>query len=293
MNFKFYFLRFAFKKKLFLPFAFACFLQALSCNIINPAEPIPAYVHIDSFSVFTDAATQGSNSSNITDAWVYVDGTIIGAFQLPATIPVLQSGSHTLTIHPGILIDGIASTRTSYPYYTAFDTIVNFESRQTIHAFPKVTYIPSANLTHIEDFDHLLNLKVTANSDTTITAVQDANSLEGKSGAVFLDDAHSYFECAWKDSFLLPLGKPVYVELNYKTTDEFTVGITAYTSSGIYTEDIVVFRASTAWKKQYINLQPVIENSISATGYKIYIKASKNASFSTASLYFDNIKIVY
>ena len=295
MNLKFYSThRILSGKKTLLPFVFVLALQTISCNIINPAEPVPAYVHIDSFSLHTDSITEGSNSSNITDAWVYVDGNVIGTFELPATFPVLSSGSHKLTIRPGILIDGIASTRAIYPFYTGFDTTVNFESEKTIDAFPKIMYSSTTNLTHIEDFDHVgTNIVRGPASDTSITPVQDQNSFEGYSGAVHLDDAHSYFECAWKDSFLIPIGHPAYIELNYKSDNEFTVGITSYTSSGIFSDDIVVFRTSETWKKQYVSLGPVISNTITATGFKIYIKASKSTALTTASLYFDNIKVVY
>ncbi len=275
----------------------ACVLLTSSCNIINPAEPIPAYVQIDSFSLSTDVVTQGSNSANIVDAWIFVDGNAIGAFELPCTIPVLYSGSHKLTIRPGILIDGIAATRTIYPFYSGFDTVVNFESEKTVNAFPKIEYLSTANLTHIEDFEHLAigisNLARSSASDTLMMAVQSPISFEGSSAAVYLDDAHPYFECAWKDSFLLPLGRPAYVELNYKSDNEFTVGISTYTTSGNYSDEIVTFRTSDTWKKQYVSLGPIIENSITATGYKIYIKATKSSSFATATLYFDNIKVVY
>src|SRR5204863_2517430 len=122
----------------------------------------------------TDSITEGSNSINVADAWVYVDGTIIGTFELPALFPVLHSGSHRLTVRPGILIDGIASTRTVYPFYEGFDTVVNFESEKIVHAFPKIHYSSSANLTHIEDFDHVGTYIVrSASSDTTITPVQN------------------------------------------------------------------------------------------------------------------------
>src|SRR5438067_12211826 len=91
-----------------------------SCEIINPSEDIPSYLHVESFSVTTNNETQGSNSSKITDVWVTVDGKALGTYELPATLPVLATGSHDVILSPGILINGIAATRTAYPFYTTY-----------------------------------------------------------------------------------------------------------------------------------------------------------------------------
>src|SRR2546428_7041718 len=41
-------------------FILLCSITTTSCNIINPAEPIPAYVKVDSFSfAVTDSIVQG------------------------------------------------------------------------------------------------------------------------------------------------------------------------------------------------------------------------------------------
>ena len=56
-----------------------------SCELYNPAEPTPAYIHIDKFILNTAYLTEGSNSHKITDAWVYIDDQLLGCFELPAT----------------------------------------------------------------------------------------------------------------------------------------------------------------------------------------------------------------
>ncbi|HRC92920.1 MAG TPA: hypothetical protein PLQ16_12225, partial [Bacteroidia bacterium] len=58
-------------KQLFTVIAFASLMQA--CNLINPAEPTPAYIQIDTINLTTNLTTQGSASHKIVDAWVYVD----------------------------------------------------------------------------------------------------------------------------------------------------------------------------------------------------------------------------
>ena len=272
----------------------ACSLQLISCDLINPAEPVPAYLHIDSVAFSSNHLTQGSSSHKITDAWVYVDGSIVGTFELPATFPVLSSGVHRLTVRPGILVNGIAATRTAYPFYSGFDTTLNFEPGKIVTVFPSVTYYASASFSQIEDFDQSgTSLMKTSRSDTTINQVLDPFCFEGQSGKVFLDATHNFFECASVDSFLLPQGSTVYMELDYRSNNEFTVGLITYTSSHVYVDDIVTFKETDAWRKEYINLGPFSNATANAYGYKIFIKATRNSALPNATLYFDNIKVVH
>jgi len=266
-----------------------------SCNIINPAEPVPAYVQVDSIHFSADSITQGSSSSKIVDAWVYVDNQSIGTFEMPATVPVLASGVHRLTIRPGILNNGIAASRTAYPFYTAYDTVVNFESAKVIVTSPRSSYYASTYFSLLENFDQTgTHLEELTGSDTSLLVVQDQHSFEGKYGAVYLDTQHPYFACASVDSFPLLTGSSAYVELNFLCNNEFTVGLIRYTAfSAPIAIDIVTFNPSAGlWKKGYVNLTPTIASAAGVLGYKVYIKATKSSDLTSAYLYLDNIKVV-
>jgi hypothetical protein len=87
---------------LFIPLLF-------SCNKFDGDQTIPSYIHIDKITVVDNPTlNEGSLSNKITDAWVYVDEELIGAFELPATFPVLKKGKHKISIHPGIKLNGIS-----------------------------------------------------------------------------------------------------------------------------------------------------------------------------------------
>ncbi len=63
-------------------------IAALSggCEKKDDASLVPSYLYIEKIGLNTQYE-QGTASHKITDAWVYVDETLIGAFELPATIP--------------------------------------------------------------------------------------------------------------------------------------------------------------------------------------------------------------
>jgi len=100
------------------------FLVSLStsCRKFDGDQTIPAFIRIDTISLTSDYFTEGANTHNISDAWVYVNDQIIGAFELPALIPVLAKGTNKLEIRPGIKLNGISSTRAPYPFYKPFIT---------------------------------------------------------------------------------------------------------------------------------------------------------------------------
>ncbi len=62
-----------------------------SCWPDGVEEPLPAYIYIPAFELRTTQG-EGSASSAITDVWLTVNGEFLGAYELPARIPVLQTG---------------------------------------------------------------------------------------------------------------------------------------------------------------------------------------------------------
>ena len=72
-----------------------------SCKESPWKAEVPTYLVIDSFS-FETFPGQGANSTAITDVWVYDNTGLLGAYELPAEIPVLGKGKKQITLFPGI-----------------------------------------------------------------------------------------------------------------------------------------------------------------------------------------------
>jgi hypothetical protein len=170
--------------------AFATLLLS-SCELYNPAEPIPAYIHIQKFNVTTDISTQGSNSHKITDAWVYVDDQIIGCFELPATIPIIAEGNHKVKLSPGIKMNGISADRAQYPFYTRYEQDVDFQKGTTITLSPTVTYNSIADFSFMQDFETAgTTISTTSFSDTIIKYVTspDPNVFETGTSLIHMEE---------------------------------------------------------------------------------------------------------
>jgi len=277
--------------RLFLPVTLAILVWS-SCNIINPAEDIPAYIEVDSIGVYTDLQTQGSATSNIVDAWITVDGEFLNGYQLGRKVPVLFSGIHTVSIRAGILLNGIEGTRVPYAVFKTFDTLVDLQPGMIHKIIPRVTYYNSTVFLLDENFDS--NSLLFSTTVTSPPMLVENNTFDGNCGLVVMDAAHADFECTTTDSFDLPGGtKPTYIEIDYKCNTEFSVGVKANTTLGPLDFPLLNVRSSDAWKKIYVNLTSIASQAQHATDWKIYLTATLQDGHATDTLRFDNIKLVY
>ena len=54
-----------------------------SCQIIDRPEKAPSFIQIEDFQFSISNNNQGTSSEKITDAWIYVNGNLEGAYELP------------------------------------------------------------------------------------------------------------------------------------------------------------------------------------------------------------------
>ena len=102
-----------------LIFFTVCFLA--SCKLFNPEELTPSYIYISDIKLETKTL-EGSSSDNILDAWVYVNGSYIGTWELPAKIPIHVIGEYDLEIFGGIKKSGLSAFRVTNDFMTSFDS---------------------------------------------------------------------------------------------------------------------------------------------------------------------------
>jgi hypothetical protein len=283
------------KRLLLLPLL-AIVISFSSCEIINPAEPIPGYIQVDSIIFETNYVVQGSSKFNFTDAWVYVDNDYLGTFEMPFTIPVLKEGSHKISIRAGIIENGVSSTRSAYSKLVTYDTTVVLSPNETTSIQPRVTYFSSVIFVGMEDFDDGgISLVSTSpdNAQLQLTTQGDTNVFEGASGKVIMDSNKPNFEVASDLGFILPTTANPYIELNFKGDAEFTLGVIVNTSGGIFQNPLVNVRPTDSWKKIFVNIRDLNGGIPSALAYKIFIRSSLPTAYSSATLYFDNLKVVY
>jgi hypothetical protein len=258
---------------------------------------IPAYIHIDHINLITDYATEGTNSNKITDAWVYLDDNLIGIYELPATFPVLASGSHKISIKAGIKLNGIAMSRGYYPFYTMVDTTINLKPEKIDTILLEVKYYPD-KIQWKEDFEDAgLSIVKYGNSDTAFIQTTNASdAFEGSFSSVAnLDATYKHVLCLSNETFEIPQNQsPVFLELNYKTDSYLTIGMFAELSSGTKERiETLVLNPTTEWKKIYINLTLTANYTVNTVGFRVFFDAYLPEGYSNAKVFLDNIKLLY
>jgi hypothetical protein len=271
-------------------------LSLSTCEKFTGDQTVPAYLKINGICLNTQQS-QGSSSSIITDAWVYVDDEFIGAFEMPAKFPVLKMGKQNITIYAGIKKNGIATTRAAYPFYSGLDLNLRLtpDSTTTINT-TCTTYDPSTSFLWMENFESAgLSLDTTPRSQVALTKTLSDSPLtfEGMhSGAIRMDTSKNRLEIVTHSSYTIP-NAPVYLELNFNTTCSITVGVVIYVNYSIVQTPVISLNPTEdKWKKIYIDLTSSLNAYQGANGFKVYFGATlPTGTFSSQTL-LDNIKLV-
>ena len=295
-----------------LRYIFSLFIATLfasmtfsSCNNFEGSQEIPAYIHVDTFLLTTNYEIEGAASHKITDVWLYIDNNLQGCYEMPATIPVLERGKHKITIYPGIKLNGISSTRTINPFYKPY-IIEELELEEkvidTIHPF--TTYYSKDESTldfaFMDDFERQIFVEDSNSSDTAIIRTDrdaperwdDEFNNSHYSGYLWLGDTINNFCFTSTELRDLPnQGNSIFLEIDYKCTDLFEVGMYAKVSQ-MEIIPLVYVNPSPTWNKIYINIGPTITDTKNAEYFKFYIAGMIDEN-SEAEYYFDNLKLVY
>lgn len=277
----------------------------------------PVYFNISQMYVNTDYPTEGTSHAKITTVWLVVNGESVGAFELPATPPViLKEGKNDITFYEGITMNGVDASRAIYDALTKIDTVIEYtpsdkEVADTIQFSELSTsYESFKEVVILENFDSQgLRLQATDNSDTTVIKVlksekpeecfvndQKPSENNGNSGVIYTTSSKDIGEVATVDAYTLPGGgSNVYVELNYRCNQPFVVGVIAETSSGIEQTGTVQVNAKEDWNKIYINLVTEVSSYITDADFKIFIYTQHSESLGSTPgyVFLDNMKLIY
>lgn len=264
-------------------------LLFFSCKKENIQSTLPAYITIDAFQLTTDYLTQGSNSANITDAWVYINDNLQGVYELPATFPVLKEGAVELKIYAGIKNNGIGATRARYTPYQPYVKTVTLEKQKTLKITPQVTYFSNIKFPWIEDFESAGTSITYHPASDTIVNKSAIDVFEGtSSGRVFLTSDMIFFEAISPSFTDLPTdGKPIFLEMNFKTNHPLKVGVYA----GATQIALYGLNTTTTWKKIYFDLTETIATNPGASSINVFFGFAVETS--NPEVYFDNIKLVH
>lgn len=271
----------------------------LSCEIINPAEEIPAYLYITPFSFTVNPAKHGSASANITEVWLTVNGDFLGVYSLPASVPVLAKGIANIRLEPGIYDNGIRATPNVYPFYQPFVVDVDLVPNQVDTIRPATTYQNEVRFSFIENFEngsHIFTDQLEGQSGFTLS--NDVIFEGSHSGLITLSKASALVELASAQAYtqLTSISPRVYLEMDYQSEVPVVWGVIGFTNVVSEQQKILEpgFRARNNWNKIYFDLSLLVLEG-NYTAHKILLQAAipADSNLEEAKVYLDNIKLVH
>jgi len=291
-----------------LPFAFTL----TSCEIINPSEEIPFYLRIDSISFIdstkSPACPAKKGSQNIQDAWVFVDGILVGNFELPAEFPVLaKAGAHTVRVSPGVVVNTLSDDRRIYPFFNSYPLAIDVELGKTYTIKPQcaddpvsIKYPSEGSGQFPEGFEGIGTIfRYTPNSkvDSILRTSNSDLVFDGNFSMLMeMNSADDYMEFETVKEYTLPSNtRPVYLEFNYRTDVSLNIGFYATNNNTNEVSDvnfITLLPTNDSWKKVYLSFGSILSR-YSNSKYRFYFKARHDSGRTTSKVLLDNVRLIY
>jgi hypothetical protein len=271
-------------------------IAASSCDIVNPPEDIPSFIRVDTFIVEVYDIDQGSASHMMENCYISVGGTNMGVFQMPFTIPTLETGMQTVTIRPGIKLNGIAASRIDYPFFEPYITDIELRENEIHLIEPHTRYKEACRFTWIEDFeDPGLSFVYKDYSDTTFIQQRDVVKEGRYSGAVYVDEENALFEANSATDFELPQNaSPVLLEFDYLNNNGFEIGMYLIEDGLIEWYDLVYIRPIDSWNRFYVDLGSTTTRNPLTDHFRIGIRVFHEPENNTNGfVYLDNLKLIH
>ena len=272
---------------------FACLtLIWQGCNIINPVEPIPTYIHIDSFKFQSNPALVGLNlptTHSISNVWVYYNNNPIGEFDLPCTIPIITNGTEQVELFPGVIVNGLNSLTGIYPFYTADTFTLVPQPGKTINVAPVTMYNTAVDYDQgnqwISNFLGITKFNWVEGSSPTIPMlaippIPANDSLvvgDGSySGSVVFTVAGDSAIYESSDTFIIASTvQDAYVEFDYKSSLPFYVGLSSNLNATLGSSAYYLggFYPSDTWQHVYLTVDGFV-SQYPGSSYNFFVKTS-------------------
>lgn len=257
------------------------------CNVINPAETVPTYIRIDSFSFAGDPAL-GTSSQDISSVRINYENQTVGIFDLPALVPVIMDKRGIISLTPCIAYDGLNDVHVSYPFFRTVSDTIEPAPGQTITMQPQTSYYDTSVFSPMLcNFEGNYNPFVALSGDTTFS-LDNTDPFEGDACLKMRLNNSEAMEIMFQTSFSSTVQG--FVELNYKCSVPFAVGLQSESGNELFVQYFIGIKPKDTWTKIYISLSDFIYQFPLKT-YRLVLKAMPDTD-AGGYVSIDNVKIL-
>lgn len=272
---------------------------SVSCDTLYKDEKIPAYIQVDSLNY------QGISPNGFSCFYLYVNYKLVGVFESPKTIPILEAGDSRVTIRPGIDLNGYTYERNIYHISSLFETRMTLIPGKIHNIKPTFADLPTVRTAWSENFESSAITLLSADSLTPQIKIRRDNRVghKGYIGEIKIvpsDTLTSKFDYTCNDSIPIYFKSvPGYFEFSYQSNEPIEVRLKAYSpGSGQQHDKTVLFayKSEDSWRRIFIDFSLVVSEMGSLYYYKPYFRIRRlinTQSSDTVNVKIDDIRIVY
>lgn len=274
----------------------------ISCVKNNPA---PCWIVISEWQLETNPnsiVNIGELRHDISNVQVFVNNELVGIFEVPCKIPVLNSGECNIRLYPVILNNGISATKKIYSFLEPMEIDTELIENSTVTINPITRYY--ANLQFwVEDFENAASsITQDLGSSVEIMTVSDQLIEDAYTGSKFGRILLSESSTSWvgytnNQELVLPKGQEVYLEIDYHNTNRITSGLLGVGPSGNQTNPNVQLNPQSAeevkWKKIYIDLREIVSGSNNTEYFELTFQALLDEEDTFGEINIDNVKVIH
>ena len=258
------------------------------------ADVTPAFVIVEDFNLTTPGLP--GTTENITEVWAFADNVFLGAFRLPARIPVHRSGTTNLRFEAGVRQNGISATPDIYEFYTPVERQLELVPGETTElGVLNINYRDDVRFALLEDFEDV-NERVFTDvqvGDGPFELSTDVVRSGNASGVLRLSEDNPLVELGSSDLRDLIANRPyVWLEVDFQSTVPGiwgVVGQDGFTPVRLFDPG---FRAQPNWTKIYFNLSEIIVLS-NLDEYQLVFSTILPEDQAEGEVYLDNIRLLY
>ena len=259
---------------------------------------VPAFIHIPDYS-FNVRPGEGTSDQKITEVWVYNDEQLLGIYDLPAVVPIIDDGTANIQIFPGIKNNGMSDSRIKYVFSPAFDTTLNVSPGDSVTVKPQFEYYEQAVIEELgfESGNFLVPLP---GNNGTFAAITDPEVVfEGnRCGKGVIDASQNRLYFMRDENLGYVAGNYYFLEMNYSANNKFSVGL-LITEAGIESKYFALIINPTQtttgtpdWNKIYVDFGDLPSKHPQATSFKFFVEMIPDETGKSCELYLDNLKWV-
>ena len=286
---------------------FSAVLICLSCNKFEGDQTVPAFISVDGIDVANDPNNSLSNysgcfTSNIDAVQITVSNSqeshLLGVFTLPCRVPVLRSGKYNIKLKPVIKLNGIAATRSSYPFYRDIEIKdQTLEPDKCLELGNRTTYYDNGGyLFKVWEEYFEPEIPTLSLPDTIVKRVSATDTVRSDRGcgAIYLAPDQSASTFISNEEFTVTDNGALFLELDYWTNVPLSVGLCSRTSLNSKYETYYAIQLfpnfEKGWNKIYIQLGKLWSQYNFYKSFHIAFQAV-NSNGIEGKVYIDNIKL--